>query len=307
MIVPRKKIRVGLVLDLEFHVLDRWVVALTPELVRGMIRRFDCELIWNQAEYERKRDRVDVLVSMEPGWAAPKLRFRSWRNRHAPPIYILYSDPHDQAWRQDYFLDNGMDFVLALYDSPTRHHFRAIPPECMIPFPWAVPDQWIGREPIRHRGSKTLTCFGASQHEAYAVRNWCRTFPFVESMPHSGVENKLLAGQEYMDWLAGKDAAIAAGSDDPRYRLTMPKYFEIAAAGVLLFAQETDDLASLGFRDRENCIIFSRGTFEERAREYLADPGAFLAVREAGREFIRARHALSVRLDFLERHMRERL
>jgi len=121
------------------------------------------------------------------------------------------------------------------------------------------------------------------------------------------VENKLFTDEEYYAWLRGHDAIIAAGSEDPVYRLTTPKYFEIPASGALLFAQKTDDLDTLGFRHRENCIIFTRDTFEDQAREYLKDPGRYIRIREAGRELIRQRHALSARLDFLEEHIRRNM
>lgn len=304
-------LRVGLVLNKEFHEQNRWVAATTPFLVRGLLDRFDCRWIQSQADYEQELGDLDALVSMEPGWAAPRLAFArtaALRDELARrPSYILYSDPHDQSWREEYFLANGLDFVLAFYWNPTRHHFRRLPEERLVHFPWAVPDEWIGTGPLSHRGQATLTVFGASQHEAYAVRNWCRGFPFVTSATNSGVENKAMTTDEYVRWLAGLDAAIAAGSDDPRYRLTTPKYFEIAAAGALLFAQETDDLDRLGFRHGENCVVFHRGNFESLARAYLARPMDYLRIRRAGRELIRRQHGLSVRLDFLERHIRESL
>ncbi|HQN17740.1 MAG TPA: glycosyltransferase, partial [Syntrophobacteraceae bacterium] len=134
-----------------------------------------------------------------------------------------------------------------------------------------------------------------------------KSFPFVNASSNSGVENKQYTDEEYYAWLRGYDAIIAAGSEDPAYGLTTPKYFEIPASGALLFAQRTDDLDVLGFRHGENCIAFTRDDFEEQARAYLEDPDRFLHIRAAGRDLMRERHALSVRLDFLEEHISRHL
>ena len=299
----------GLVLNRQFHEENRWCSATTYHLVEELKRRFQCVYIENQQGYEKCLGDLDVLLSMEPGWAAPRLEFVRTPELRAQlvaiPSYILYSDPHANQWRQEYFLSNRLDYILSFYRAPLLRHFRKIPPNRMIHFPWAIPDGWISQDPIRFSGRKGIACFGASQGLAYAVRNWCRTFPFVTSTANSGVENKLMSDLEYVEWLRGHDAAIAAGSDAPQYRLTVPKYFEIAAAGVLLFAQETDDLECLGFRHMENCVIFNRSNFEALARQYLSRPQEYLAIRQNGRELVRQRHSLSQRMDTLQQHIAE--
>lgn len=304
------KLRVGFVLEREFHDQNRWTSITTPCLINGILNRFEIRWIQNQADYEAQLGDVEVLLSLEAGWGAPTLdltRTPALREKlKSIPSYMFYSDPHGKRWREDYVL-NGLDFVLAFYDAPTRHHFRRLPVECLVHFPWAIPDSWIGRGPLTCGGAPQLTVFGASEHEAYDLRNWCRTFPFVESFVNSGCENKAMTDEGYFNWLASRDAVIAAGSDDPRYRLTTPKYFEIATVGALLFAQETDDLEKLGFRHRDNCIVFNRSNFETLARAYLRAPREYLQIRSRGRELIRRRHALSVRLAFLEDHMRENI
>jgi len=299
----------GLVLNRQFHEENRWCSATTYHLVEEIKRRFQCVYIETQQEYEKCLGDLDVLLSMEPGWAAPQLKFVRTPELQAKldriPSYILYSDPHANQWRQEYFLSNRLDYVLSYYRAPFLHHFRKIPRDRMIHFPWAIPDDWISQDPIRFRGQKDIACFGASQGPAYAVRNWCRGFPFVTSTANSGVENKLMTDLEYVDWLRARDAVIAAGSDAPEYRLTVPKYFEIAAAGALLLAQETDDLECLGFRHMENCVIFNRLNFEALARQYLSHPQDCLSIRQNGRELVRQRHSLSGRIDALQQHIAE--
>ncbi len=304
------KLRIGFVLDRAFQEEGRWTSATTSHLVRGILNRFECCIIENQAEYEENLGDVQALISMEAGWGAPILDLRPTtalaEALQSRVSYMLYSDPHDKKWREDYVL-NGIDYVLAFYAAPTRFHFTRLPSERLVHFPWAIPDFWLASKPPSYHCQDRLTIFGASQHEAYQLRNWCRRFPFVESCTNSGCENKLMTDDEYMTWLASRDAVIAAGSDDLRYCLTTPKYFEAAAVGALLFAQATDDLEELGFRHMENCVIFDRSNFESLALSYLNDPTGYLGIREAGCELVRRRHSLSVRLDQLEKHIRENL
>jgi len=301
------KRRLGLVLNKDFHEKNQWCSATTFYLVEAIKSRFEYVYIQSQSDYEENLGSVDILISMEPGWASPVLeltRTSGLREKLSGiPSYIFYSDPHSGKWREDYFLNNGLDYVLTFYNGPIRYHFRKIPPNKLVHFPWSVPDQWVGNSPIRFNGQSKICCFGGSKSDAYVVRNWCRTFDFVESFANSGVENKIMTDDEYIDWLSQKDAAIAAGSDSVKYRLTVPKYFEIPAAGCLVFAQHTDDLGLLGFKHNENCIIFDRSNFKELAKEYLAHPQDYLNMRRGGRELIRERHTVSRRMDFLERHI----
>ena len=301
------KLRAGLIIDLPFHEANKWVSATTWHLVEVIRTNFDCVPIQSQSDYESAIDQLDLLISMEPHWGGHKLnliRTNGLREKiENIPSYILYSDPHANKWRQDYFLDNAFDYVLSFYNHPMRYHFRKINPDRMIHFPWAIPDDWISTAPIQYNPAETICCFGGLKSDAYALRNWCRQFDFVESASNSGCENKVMSEAAYIQWLGTKAACIAAGSDDSRYRLTVPKYFEIAAAGSLLFAQETDDLPLLGFVHGQNCVVFNRSNFESLAREYLENPQQYLHIRKQGRELIRQRHSLSLRMKNLIRHV----
>ncbi len=309
--MQHRDMKLGLVLDPEFYILEKSVAAVTIPLVRSLIGRFDTHIIYDQNTYDRFCTEVDFLISLEPKWAAPVLNWRRagrfCRSLPPCPCYVMMSDPHIEQWREDYFLKQNLDYILALYYQPTRNHFRRVPVERIVHFPWAIPDEWISGGEIAYHGQEKVVIFGASQSDAYTVRNWCRQQPGVQSFDYSGVENKVLAGEEFFKWLQGFDAVVAAGSEDTKYRLTTPKYFETAAAGSLLFAQATDDLPRLGFQDGENCIIFSQANFRSRVETYLADHAneRWLSIRRMGREFIRKRHTISVRLDMLEVHVRQ--
>lgn len=302
-----ERIRLGLVLDRNFHNEKRWVSAITPQLVEMLLSNFDCYWMQNQEEYIRNISNVDAILSMEPGWAAPKINFICTPEIESVfrkiPSYIIYSDPHENQWREDYFLANGINYILTYYRKPTLYHFKKVNPEQVLHFPWGIPDQWIRNDLVRYRGQRHLLCFGASEHEAYSLRNWARSFSFVKSEYNSGVENPVMSDEEYIEWLGKHDAIIAAGSDDPRYRLTVPKYFEIAASGALLFAQETEELEAVGFRHMKNCVVFNRDNFESLALGYLNHSYDFMEIREAGRELIANNHKMSDRIKFLVNHI----
>ena len=125
-----QKLRMGLVLNRQFHEQNKWVSATTFHLVEELKKRFDCLFIQNQKDYEQNLGDIDVLASMEPGWAAPVLEFgrtQALREKLSDICsYILYSDPHLCEWRQDYFLNNNLDYVLAFYNAPTRLHLSLI-------------------------------------------------------------------------------------------------------------------------------------------------------------------------------------
>lgn len=305
-----RRIRLGLIMHPKRYILDQFTCATTPNLIRGIIHRFDCEILTNQRDYNEFHDKVDALLSLEPEFAAPVIRWRRgiWRRKRKKTLsYVLCSDPHLLQWREDYFLKNDISYMLALYYGPTRYHFKKIPGERIVHFPWCIPDPLIHNGPIVCRNQDRISCFGGSGSEAYELRNWCKEFPFVHATSNSGVENKQFTDDGYFAWLRGYDAAIAAGSEAPQYKLTTPKFFEIPASGALLFAQETDDLERLSFRHRENCLIFNKNNFESLAREYLSHPDRYLDIRNAGRDMIREKHSLSARLTFLENHITRHL
>jgi spore maturation protein CgeB len=81
------------------------------------------------------------------------------------------------------------------------------------------------------------------------------------------------------------------------YRFTVMKYFEIPACGTLLFAEPTDAMAALGFRDGENWVAVTAADFRERFHYYLRQvPEETVArISQAGRQLIASRHTWDVR------------
>jgi hypothetical protein len=282
----------GLVLDWAFHASNGWCSAVFPYLAEALIAKYRPVIISSQADYDRHKHRLGRILSMEPGWAAPHIKYdTSVRAIKA----VFYSDPqYHAATRQAYLEDNDFTYVFSLYKQPFFRHFPTYPKERFVHMTWAIPDEFVSDEPLSVRGDE-VAIFGAKGAASYDVRDWCREQPGVTSYANSGVQNKKMTDAEFFAWMRGFDAVVCAGSSDPDYDMVFPKYFEVAAAGTLLFAHRCKDLPDLGFTE-ENCVIFDKADFNDKLKAYKADPAAYLPIREAGRRLIRERHTLSRRL-----------
>jgi hypothetical protein len=292
-----KKSDFGLVLNWTFHAENRWVSIFAPYMVREIIRAFDPIIISSQLEYTLHKKKLKHIISMEPGWAAPKI---SYDNKEGHIICVFASDPHNKTgWFQDYVKKNDVRFVLSQYYHPFFYHFPDFPQKKFVHFPWAVPDQFLSSHRIQTTCDE-IAIFGGASSDAYDVRNWCRQQRGISSFSNSGVENKLMADADYFKWLAKYGAIVAAGSSDPKYDLVTPKYFEIASAGALLIGQFCSDIDLLGFNET-NALLFTKKTFVERIQEYRQAPDKYIDVRHRGRELIHNRHLISHRIDLLKR------
>lgn len=291
-----QKTDVALVIDWQFHKKRKWVSIFAPYLVDVFIESFDPLIISSQLEYELFKKQIKFILSMEPGWAAPRL---SYDARLKQTICVMASDPHNKTdWFQDYVIENDISYVLSQYHSPFFYHFPHFPTERFVHFPWAVPDHYISSKDIIARDAKVVI-FGAQHGNAYDVRNWCREQGGVVSYENSGVENRTFSDQDYFSWLAGFDAVVAAGSSDPQYDLVTPKYFEIPASGALLVGQQCSDLERLGFNDN-NALLFTAENFISKLDFYRKNIDKYLQVRRNGLDLIKQRHLLSHRIKHIE-------
>lgn len=282
----------GLVMDWHFHSRRKWVSALTYYLAEAIIKAFEPVILSSQFDYELHKKRLKYIISMEPGWAAPRIKY----DRSCEPIKaVFYSDPHnDTVRRGKYFFDNNFNYVLSYYHHPFFYHFKGFPLERFVHMPWAIPDEFVAQD-VNFHDSREVCIFGGQKSRAYDVRNWCRQQEGVTGYDFSGCENKVLSDRAYFDWLAGFDAVVAAGSSDPKYDLVTPKYFEIAGVGALLVGQSCKDLPLLGFGE-ENMIIFAKESFCDKVARYRKAPEEYLAIRQAGLALVRERHCISHRI-----------
>lgn len=287
----------GLVIDWKFHKQNRWVCSLTSYLVDSIIKEFDPIIITSQLEYNILKKKLKYIVSMEPGWAAPTIKYDTTIDCKKA---VFYSDPHyETEKRMRYFEVNEFNFVFSYYKKPFFYHFKNFPCDKFVHMPWAIPDQFISKNEIEIRNNDVII-FGGKNSDAYDVRNWCREQDCIVNFNNSGVENKIFTDEEYFLWLNQFDAIVAAGSSDSKYNLVTPKYFEIASAGSLLVGQYCDDLQELGFNEN-NALIFTKETFLQKILEYRKNPQNYLNVRVTGRELIKEKHKISDRIRLIRR------
>jgi hypothetical protein len=264
-------------------------------MVEAILEAFNPIIITSQREYEKKKHSVHYIVSMEPGWAAPKM---SYDTSLRQLICVFASDPHNKVhWFADYILENKIAYVLSQYYHPFLYHFPNFPQNKVVHFPWAVPDKLLSRKPLSCRNNDVVL-FGAKNGDAYDVRNWCRQQDGINSYDASGVENKSMTAEQYSHWLNQFDAVVAAGSSDAKYELVTPKYFEICAAGCLLIGQGCKDLERLGFNEH-NMLIFTPDKFSQIISHYKGNPNDYLGTRINGWRLIKERHLISHRIQLL--------
>lgn len=292
-----KQHEIGLVIDWKFHKGNKWVSTFAPHLVQAIIKEFNPVIINSQHKYQWHRKKIKCIISMEPGWAAPKLTYDKLPGQL---ILMLASDPHNKtAWFQDYVIDNDIDFILSQYYNPFFYHFPDFPTERFVHFPWAVPDQYLSSNEIIHRTDEVVI-FGGQHSDAYDIRNWCRKQQGIKSFSFSGCEDKRLSDTEYYIWLTQFDAIVAAGSSLPQYDLVTPKYFEILAAGALLIGQECKDLSLLGINGT-NSLLFSRDSFNEVIHNYRKNPEEYIETRKNGLQLLTTNHLISHRIELIKK------
>lgn len=285
---------VGLVLDIDFHRQKKWCAVVSYYLIEAIIAEFDPVIISSQQDYDRSKKTVRYLISLEPGFCSPTLRYDP---HHDCLKAILLSDPHHNAEQRYRYLfeESGFDYVFGYYKNPFFYHFYWFPEEKFIHTPWAIPDQWISTSQLSVRNTDVMVFGSQSTSGAYDVRNWCREQPGVIAYSHSGCDKTGVPFEEYFSWLQQFDAIVAAGSSDPQYDLVTPKYFEAASAGALLIGQYCKDIPLLGF-DESNAVIFTKNDFIDQITHFKNNPEQYLNIREAGRRLIKKRHKISDRI-----------
>lgn len=292
--------KIGYIVEYRNIIKKRFTVISTPVMHDKIINDLNCIVITNQKDYDRYRSSLDVIISTEPGWSAPFLEL----DLNNILGYMKKSDPHKNPDKfYNYFNKSKFDFMMVPYFYPTLYYFKELTKYQLFYQPWSVPESYFSDIKITNHDQDYILLFGAFNHEIYKTRNWCRNFDFVNFKHYSGVENKKLFGNPYIEWLSQYNAAIAATSVEKQWRYTVAKYFEIVAAGALLFAQETDDMEMLGFKDYNNCLIFNEQNFERKAKKYLVDTDAYTSIRKNGFSFIKNNHTTEIRIKELKNHI----
>ncbi len=119
---------------------------------------------------------------------------------------------------------------------------------------------------------------GEDNFRPYEFRRWAFTQPGVTFVRHA-LDGGAPSGVGYQGFLSQWAGALALCDT-----YVVPKYLEIPLAGCVCFCQMLPEYAALGFKDGINCIAVDRATFADRVREFLAFPGRYQGIADAGRE-----------------------
>lgn len=161
-----------------------------------------------------------------------------------------------------------------------------------LPFiylPWA-----IDPETFRDFGSRRkydIACLGALTEGKYPLRRSVRTWIEEESGLRY-IRKKRIGGHDGEQFNAALNTTWSAFTCASAMRYTLMKYFEIPAAGTLMFGEETPELQALGFRDGEHYVAVSAENFADRIRYFTSQAGRNEGerIRLQGRDFVVQQH-----------------
>lgn len=119
---------------------------------------------------------------------------------------------------------------------------------------------------------------GEGDFKPYEFRRWAFAQPGVTHVPHA-LDGGAASGPAYQAYLCGFAGALALCD-----AYVVPKYIEIPLAGCVCFCQMLPEYAEMGFADGVNCIAVTGGDFRDKVRDFLARPGRYQGIADAGRE-----------------------
>lgn len=206
-----------------------------------------------------------------------------------------------------------------------KNFFKKIPIACMVsayphtnnivsqslgnpnlPFiylPWAISSD-VFRD-IKLNRKSDIACMGAMTQDKYPfrniVRNWLENQKDIKLYKRKRAKGKSDHDAQAFNLALNKCYAAFTCASSMNY--TLMKYFEIPAAGNLLFAETTEALNELGFEDRVHYIAVNQSNYKELITYYLKGEGRkeAEAIRTQGYSFIHKYHTWEIRIKiFLE-------
>jgi hypothetical protein len=172
-------------------------------------------------------------------------------------------------------------------------------------FWWPIspdPDLFTGRDrPIAERMGYVLGNGAVNdQYGAYDFRRWAFRQPLIYHIQHSIYAKSTPRGEDYPQMLQRFAGALAAFEMN-----AVPKYMEIPLAGCVCFAQWNRDYYDLGFQDFVHCVYVDRQNFKKRIEPFLANPGMYQIIADAGRRLVETRYTANHFAAALFKHAKE--
>ncbi|WP_114765996.1 glycosyltransferase [Vibrio rhodolitus] len=281
----------------DFFFNKKWQVASQKDLWFGFVNETSALVCGSCISYYLFGKRKKYVVSLEPRWNAPKVRFSKIHRR----VLVTVSDSHSKKWLPKYLARNNITHIVTPYKKTllqTGYHGK-IPEECVISFPWCVADDVLTPPNVNELKYEVLG-FGKTEKNIYDLRMWAFNSGLLDSFDYAGSGNKKFTGSNYFEWLGNYDACVVAVSSNELYNITVAKYFEIPSQGLLLFAFETVDLVSFGFKDGVNCVFVNKENFNAKICDYKNRPEYYIDIRRNGYKLIKENHTVSKRIASLK-------
>lgn len=135
---------------------------------------------------------------------------------------------------------------------------------------------------------------GSTGGEQYTLRRWAFEQPYISVVPHWINDDSTPFGMNYTNFLSNYAGVLALHDYFP-----VPKYFEIPAAGCVLFAQYYKEFEELGFKDYQHCIYVNKNNFEERVRDFLSSVQSYQGIADAGIKLVEDNYTAKHFADFV--------
>lgn len=265
-------------------------------------------------------DRVAIaLFGRAPDWIFLNYsQAYTWRlqgfDRLSSPVFGFVGDHYNfletgpaAITKQTFFRQIPLVALVTAYPNTNNAVAEALgkPNLPFIYLPWAI-DPSIFHDLGRHR-RYDIACMGALTEGKYPfrrqVRAWLeaqRSLRLYGKKRVKGASGSDHDGEAFNRALNDVRAVFSCASS---MNYVLMKYFEIPAAGALLFGERTVELDCLGFVDGDNYIAVTPDNFAERMQACLkgADRDLGEVVRQRGMEFVRENHTWEKRIvGFLE-------
>lgn len=118
---------------------------------------------------------------------------------------------------------------------------------------------------------------GDGAFKPYEFRRWAFAQPGITHVPHA-LDGGAASGAAYQAYLSAFAGALALCDT-----YVVPKYLEIPLAGCVCFCQMLPEYAEMGFVDGDNCIAVNYDNFVYKVADFLANPGRYQSIADAGR------------------------
>lgn len=283
--------------SLPFFHKRRWQVVSQADLWHDFVKDENCLICGSFMSYWLFARYKKIVVSLEPKYNAPIIRF----SNHHSKTFIFISDSHSKAWLPRYIVRNNITDILTPYKKTLEYagYHKPLKETRVHSLPWCVLDRLLDDVEINTQDNRVLG-FGQTGGIVYDLREWSFNTDILSSFNYAGSGNKKFSGDDYYHWLRTYDACVVAMSSKELYNYTVAKFFEVPSQGLLLFGFKTVDLEDFGFVDELNYICVTKESFLGKIQDYKNNPEAYMQVRRNGLELIKNNHTVSKRLEQLK-------